>query len=110
MTKQSTRTHCVLLFIDRNTTVYFDSFGTEYIPQELSNKINEKSITHNIFRVLSNEPMKSGFYCMTFMEYVIAGKFLLDYTNLFPFNDFQKNNEIILKFYKVKYDKRKRKP
>ena len=39
------------LFIDRNTAVYFDSFGIEYIPQEVLNKIRDKSITHNIFRI-----------------------------------------------------------
>ena len=27
--KKSKRTHCVLLFIDINTAVYFDSFGIE---------------------------------------------------------------------------------
>ena len=33
--KNSKGTHGVSLFIVRNTTVYFDSFGTEYIPQEV---------------------------------------------------------------------------
>ena len=42
------------LFIDRNTAVYFDSFGIEYIPQEVLNKIKDKSITHNIFRIQDN--------------------------------------------------------
>ena len=49
--KKSKRTHLVFLFIDRNTAVYFDSFGIEYIPQEVLNKIRDKSITHNIFRI-----------------------------------------------------------
>ena len=43
--KQSKETHWVSLFIDRNTAVYFDSFGIEYIPKEVSNKIKDKSIT-----------------------------------------------------------------
>ena len=34
---------------------YFDSFGIEYIPQKLLNKINDKSITHNIFIIQDNE-------------------------------------------------------
>ena len=38
-----------LLFIDRNTAVYFDLFGNEYIPQEVLNKVKGNSITHNIF-------------------------------------------------------------
>ena len=33
--KNSEGTHQVSLFIDRNTAEYFDSFGTEYIPQEV---------------------------------------------------------------------------
>ena len=32
-------THCVSLFTDRYTAVYFDSFGIEYIPQELLIKL-----------------------------------------------------------------------
>ena len=39
------------LFIDRNTTVYFDYFGIEYIPQKVLNKIRDKSITDNILRI-----------------------------------------------------------
>ena len=38
------------------------------------------------------------------MEYKISGKYLLDYFNLFPPNDYQKNDKII---YKYKYGKRK---
>ena len=46
--KKSKGTHWVSLFIDRTTAAYFDSFRIEYIPQEVSNKIKNKSITHNI--------------------------------------------------------------
>ena len=49
--KKSKGTHWVSLFIDGNTAVYFESFGIEYIPEELLNKIKDKSITHNIFRI-----------------------------------------------------------
>ena len=38
------------LFIDKDTAVYFDSFGMDYIPLEVLNNIGDKSITHNIFR------------------------------------------------------------
>ena len=44
-----------MAFIERNTVVYFDSFGIEYIPQEVLNKIRDKSIPHNIFRIEDNE-------------------------------------------------------
>ena len=36
--KKSKGTHWVPLFFDRNTVVYFDSFGIEYIPQKVLNQ------------------------------------------------------------------------
>ena len=57
-------THCVSSFIDRNTAVYFDSFGTEYIPKEVLNKIREKSITHNILRIQDDDSIMCGFCCI----------------------------------------------
>ena len=37
--------------------------------------------------------------------YVLAAKALLDYTKLFPLNDYKKNNKIIYKYLKDKYVK-----
>ena len=48
--KKDKGTHRISLFIDKNLALYFDSFGIEYIPQEVLNKIKDKSITHNILR------------------------------------------------------------
>ena len=63
--KNSKGTHWVSLFIDRNTAVYSDFFGIEYIPLEVLNKIRYKSITHNMFRIQDNESIMNllfGFY------------------------------------------------
>ena len=38
--KKRKGTRWVSLFIDRNTAVYFDYFGIEYIPQEVLSKMN----------------------------------------------------------------------
>ena len=104
--ENSKGTHWVALFIDRNLAVYFDSFGIEYIPQEVLNKIKDKSITHNIFRIQNNESVMCGLYCIVFIEYMLAGKTLLDYTNLFSPNDYKNNDKIIYKYFKDKYDRR----
>ena len=85
--KISKGTHWVLLFIDRNTAVYFDCFAIECIPPEVLNKINDKSITHNIFRIEGNNSIMCGFYCIAFVGYMLAGKILLDYTDLSSPND-----------------------
>ena len=89
-----------------SVAVYFDSFGIEYIPQEVLNKIIDKSITHNIFRIQDNESIMYGFYCIAFTEYVLAGKSLLEYTNLFSPNDYKKNDKTIYKYFKDKYGRR----
>ena len=44
-----------------------------------------------------------GFYCIAFIEYMLAGKSLLDYTNLFSPNDYKKNDKIIYKYFKNGY-------
>ena len=47
--------HWVSLFLDKNTAVYFDSFGIEYILQEALNKIKDKSFTKKIFRIRDDD-------------------------------------------------------
>ena len=51
--------HRLSLFTDRNTFVYFDSFGIEYVLQEVLKKIKDKVITHNIFRI----PVEESIMC-----------------------------------------------
>ena len=53
--KNSKGIHWVSLLIDRNLAAYFDSFGIEYITQEVLNKIKDKSITYNIFKIQDKE-------------------------------------------------------
>ena len=106
--KNSKGTHWVSLFIDKNTAGYFEAFGIEYIPQEVLNKIRDKSITHNIFRIQDNESIMCGFYCIAFIEYMLAGKTLLDYTNLFYTNDYKKNGKIIYNYFKDKNGRRRK--
>ena len=51
-----------------------------------------------------------GFYCITFIEYITAGKTLLDYTNLLLPNDYQKKDKLMYKYFKEKCGRRKHKP
>ena len=41
------------------------------------NKIGYKSVTHNIIRIQDNESIVCGYFCIAFIEYMIAGKTLL---------------------------------
>ena len=55
-------------------TVFFDPFEIEYIPQEVLSKIKDKSITHNIFRILEDDSIMCGFYRIAFIEYMLQEK------------------------------------
>ena len=46
------------------------------------------------------------FYCIAFIKYMLAGKSLLGYTNLFTPNDYEKNEKIIYNYFKDKYGRR----
>ena len=40
-----------------------------------------------------------GYFCVVFIDFMLKGKSLLDYTNLFTPNGYEKNYKIILKFF-----------
>ena len=101
--KKSDGTHWVSLFIVTNPTLFFDSFEIKYIPQEVLNKIKDKSITHDIFRIQDNESIMCGVSCIAFIEYMPAGINVLHYMNLFSPNHYKKNDKIIYKYFKDIY-------
>ena len=40
-----------------------------------------------------------GYFCIGFIDFMLKGKILIDYTNLFSPNDYEKNDKIILKYF-----------
>ena len=40
-----------------------------------------------------------GYFCIGFIEFMLAGKNLTDFTNLFSSYHFKKNNDIILNYF-----------
>ena len=41
-----------------------------------------------------------GYFCIGFIDFMFAGKTLIDYKNLFSPHDFNKNDSIILSYFK----------
>ena len=39
-----------------------------------------------------------GYFCIGSVDFILKGKSLLDYTNLFSPNEYEKNHKIILKY------------
>ena len=101
-------THWVSLFVKPKYTVYFDSFGVEHIPKEINKFICSKKLVHavrndiksNIFRIQAYDSIMCGYFCIEFINYMLKGKTLLDYTNLFSPNDFKKNDRVIKRIFK----------
>ena len=88
------------LYVNNNSVTYFDFFGVEHIPKEIKAFIGHSlSITTNIFRIQAYDSIMCGYFCIGFIDYMLAGKKLTDYTNLFSPYDFKKNDDIILKYF-----------
>ena len=84
----------------RDEVIYFDSFGVEYIPQEIKEFIGNKNIKANIYRVQANDSVMCGYFCIGFIDFMLAGKTLTDYTALFSPYVFKKSDQIILSYFK----------
>ena len=84
-------THWVALYANNKTVTYFDIFGVEHIPKQIKQFNNNKNIITNI--VLNNK------YCIGFIDFMLKGKSLTDYTNHFSPNNFKKNDDIILNYF-----------
>ena len=60
-------------------------------------KIINKSIKTSIFRIQDN---MCGYFCVLFIEYMLQDKTLTDFTNLLRPWNFEKNDEIIRRYFK----------
>ena len=78
---ENTGTYWVSLFVKANKVIYFDSFGIEHIPEEINKFIGNKKIKASIFRIQAYDSIICGYFCIEFINYMLKGKKLLDYTN-----------------------------
>ena len=92
-------THWIALYVNNKTATYFDSFGVEHIPKEIENFISDKDIITNIIRIQSYDSIMCGYYCTGFIDYILKGNSLTNYTNFFSPSHFKKNDDIILNYF-----------
>ena len=86
--------------VNNNGVTYFDSFGVEHIPKEIKAFIDRSlSITTNIFRIQAYDSIMCGYFCIGFIDFMLAGKTLTEFTNLFSTNKFKRNDDIILNYF-----------
>ena len=79
--------------------MHFNSFGVAHIPKKFWNLIENKNIVTNIYRIKAYNSIMCGYFCIGFIDFMLKGERLLDYTNLFSPNDYEKNDKIILKYF-----------
>ena len=77
--------------------IHFDSFCVEYVPNEIKEFIKKFLENENI---KTDNSIMYGYFCIGFIDFMLAGKKLTDYTNLFSPHDFKKNDNIILSYFK----------
>ena len=92
-------TQWVALYVNNKIVTSFDSFGVEHIPKEIMKLINRKEIITNIYRIQAYDSIMCGYFYIGFIYFMFNSKSLTDYTNLFSPNDFNKNDDIVLKYF-----------
>ena len=92
-------TQWVALWVNNNNVNYFDSFGVEHIPKEIIKFVENRNIKTNIFMIQAHDSIMCGYFCFAFVDFMLKGKSLTEYTNLFSPNDFKKNDDTILKYF-----------
>ena len=86
-------THWIALFCNRSGIVYFDSFGVEDVPEETKKFVGNKIIIGSIFLVRANNSVICGYFCIGFIDFMLVGKTLTDFTSMFSPYDSKKNDE-----------------
>ena len=66
---------------------------------EIKAFINYKNIKTNIFRIQAYNSIMCGYFYIGFTDFMVAGKTLTEYKNLFSSNSFKKNDDIISNYF-----------
>ena len=87
------------MYVQNNKVTYFNSFGVEHIPEEINVFIGNKNIKTNTFRTQAYDSIMCGHFCIGFIDFMLARNNLTDFTDLFPPNNFKKNDDISLNYF-----------
>ena len=87
------------MYVNLYNVTCFDSFGVEHIPKEILKFIGNKNVVTNTYRIQAYESIMCGYFYIGFIGFMLKRKSLLQYTNLFFPNVYEKNGKIILKYF-----------
>ena len=87
------------MYVNGNNITYFDSFGVEHIPKEITKFKRNKNIIKNISRIQTYYSMMYWYLYIGFIDFMLRGKGLLEYANLLSPNEYEKNDNIIIIYF-----------
>ena len=85
------------MYVNAENVTYFDGFGVKYIPKEIRKFIRNKTIVTIIYTIQAYNSLICGYFCSGCIDFMLKGKSLLEYTNLFSPNEYKKNDKMILR-------------
>ena len=71
-----------------------------HIPEEIKEFTGNRKGKADIFRMQANKSVICGYFCIGFIDFMLPSKKLTGFTNLFSPHDFDKNDQIILSYFK----------
>ena len=71
----------------------YSDIGTHWVALHVQNN------NANIFRIQAYDSIMCGYFYIEFIDVMLAGKTLTEFTNLFSPNNLRKNDDMILKYF-----------
>ena len=90
----------IALYVKNNEIICVDSFGVEHVAKKIKRFIGHKNIKANIFRIQADNSIMFGYFYTGFIDFMFAGRSLINFTSLFSPCDFKKNYDKILSYFR----------
>ena len=87
------------MFVNGDSLTHFDSFGVEYIPKYVKQFTGGKNIIKHVYKIQANDLIMCGYFCNGFIDFMLKGKSLIDYSNLFSPEKYENNDTTTLKYF-----------
>ena len=94
-----TETHWIALFMNAENVIQIDSFGGGHIIKEIRKFIKNKNVKTNNYWIQECDSVVCECFCIGLIDFMLKGESLLEYTNLFSLNEYEKNDKIISKYF-----------
>ena len=77
-------------YVNAENVIYFDSFRAAHIPKKIEKFIANKNVRTNIYRIQAYDSIMCAYFWNGFIDFMFKVKNLLEYTNLFPLDEYKK--------------------